>query len=200
MQVKTTVKYLLTLIKMAIIKMSTNTKYQRGCGEKRTLLQIGGNENQYSHYEDQYGSSLKKLKIKCHIIQQSQSRKDKNFNSKINVHPNVHCSTIYNSQDMGFPASSAGKESVCNAGDPSSIPGLERFLGVAVFQYSWASLMVQTVKNLSAMWETWVDPWIGKIPLRRAQQPTPVFLPEKSPWTAEAGGLQSMGSKRVRHN
>ena len=27
----------------------------------------------------------------------------------------------------------------------------------------------------------WFDPWVGKIPLRRARQPTPVFLPEESP-------------------
>jgi len=27
-----------------------------------------------------------------------------------------------------------------------------------------ASLMAQLVKNLPAMWETWFDPWIGKIP------------------------------------
>jgi len=39
-----------------------------------------------------------------------------------------------------------------------------------------ASLVVQTVKNLPAMWETWV----GKIPWRRAWQPTPVFLPGES--------------------
>ena len=44
------------------------------------------------------------------------------------------------------------------------------------------------------------DPWVGKIPLRRAWQPTPVFLPEESPWTEESGGLQSTGSQRVRHD
>ena len=44
------------------------------------------------------------------------------------------------------------------------------------------------------------DPWVGKIPWRRAWQPTPVFLPGKSPWTEEPHGLQSMGSQRVRHN
>jgi len=33
------------------------------------------------------------------------------------------------------------------------------------------------------------DPWIGKIPWRRAQQPPPVFLPGESPWTDEPGGL-----------
>ena len=40
------------------------------------------------------------------------------------------------------------------------------------------------------------DPWVGKIPWRRAWQPTPVFLP----WTEEPGGLQSLGSQRVRNN
>ena len=41
---------------------------------------------------------------------------------------------------------------------------------------------------------------VRKIPWKRAWQPTPVFLPEESPWTEELGGLQSMGSKRVRHD
>ena len=36
------------------------------------------------------------------------------------------------------------------------------------------------------------SPWVRKIPWRRAWQPTPVFLPGKSPWTEEPGGLQSM--------
>ena len=58
---------------------------------------------------------------------------------------------------MGFPVSSAGKESACNAGDLSSIPGSGRFPGEGIgypIQYSWASLMTQMVKNLPAMWET----------------------------------------------
>ena len=33
------------------------------------------------------------------------------------------------------------------------------------------------VKNPPAMQETWVDPWVGKIPWRREQQPTQVFWP-----------------------
>ena len=36
--------------------------------------------------------------------------------------------------------------------------------------------------------------------MRRAWQPTPVFLPGESPWTEEPGRLQSMGSQRVRHD
>ena len=44
------------------------------------------------------------------------------------------------------------------------------------------------------------DPWVGKTPWRRVWQPTGVFLPGESPWTAEPGGLQSMGSQRVGHD
>ena len=44
------------------------------------------------------------------------------------------------------------------------------------------------------------DPWDGKIPCRRAWQPTPVFLRGESSWTEEPGGLQSIGSQRVGHD
>ena len=42
------------------------------------------------------------------------------------------------------------------------------------------------LKNLPAKWEIVFDPWVGKIPWRRAWQPNPVFLPGESPWTKEA--------------
>ena len=67
-------------------------------------------------------------------------------------------------------------------------------------QYSWAFLVAQLIKNLPAMQEPGFNPWVGKIPWRRAWQPTPVFLAEEFPWTDESGRLQSMGSQRVRHN
>ena len=60
---------------------------------------------------------------------------------------------------VSFPGSSAGKESTCNAGDPGSIPGSGRSSGEGIgypLQYSWASLMAQSVKNPPAMWVTWV--------------------------------------------
>ena len=59
-----------------------------------------------------------------------------------------------------FPDSSVGKEFACNAGDPSSIPGLGRSTGEGIgysLQYSWASIVVQLVKNAPAIWETWVQ-------------------------------------------
>ena len=52
-----------------------------------------------------------------------------------------------------------------------------------------AYLVAQMVKNLPVVRQTWV----GKIPWRRAWQPTPIFLPGEPPWTEEPGGLQSMG-------
>ena len=58
---------------------------------------------------------------------------------------------------QGFPGSSAGKESACNAGDPSSITGSGRSTGEDIgypLLYSWASLVAQLVKNLPAMQET----------------------------------------------
>ena len=39
------------------------------------------------------------------------------------------------------------------------------------------------------------DPWVGKIPWRKAWQPTPVFMPGESPWTEEPVRLQSVGSQ-----
>ena len=54
------------------------------------------------------------------------------------------------SEDMGFPDSSVGKESTCNAGDPSSVAGSGRSAGEGIgypLKYSWASLVAQLVKK-----------------------------------------------------
>ena len=59
-------------------------------------------------------------------------------------------------QDSG---SSAGKESACNAGDPGSIPGFRSSPGEGIdylLQYSWVSLVAQTIKNLPTIQENQV--------------------------------------------
>ena len=61
---------------------------------------------------------------------------------------------------LGFPHSSVGEESACNAGDPGLIPGLGRPAGEGIgcpIWYSSASPVAQLVKNPPAMWETWVQ-------------------------------------------
>ena len=56
-------------------------------------------------------------------------------------------------KSKGFPNSSVGKESSCNAGDPGSIPELGRSPGEGIgypLQYSWPSLVAKLIKNLPA--------------------------------------------------
>ena len=88
----------------------------------------------------------------------------------------------------GFLGSSVGKESTCNVGDLSLIPGLERSPGEEIgypLQYSWVSLVAQLVKNPPTVWETWVRSLGWKRPWRRERLPPPVF------WPGEFSGLYS---------
>ena len=90
----------------------------------------------------------------------------------------------------GFPGSSVGKESTCNARGPSSIPGLGRSTGEGIgylLQHSWAFLVAQLLKNPPAMRETWVQFLGWEDPLEKGRLPTPVFWPGEfhglySPW------------------
>ena len=105
---------------------------------------------------------------------------------------------------MDFPGSSAGKESVCNAGDPVSIPGSGRSSGKGTgypLQYSWAFLVAQTVKNPPAVQETWVGSLGWEDPLEEDMATHYSIIAWRiPPWTEEPGGLQSIGSQKVRHD
>ena len=73
-------------------------------------------------------------------------------------------------QSIGFPGSSAGKESACNTGDTGSITGSGRFPGKGIgypLQYSWTSLVAQMVKNPPAVRETWVQSLGREDPLEK---------------------------------
>ena len=68
----------------------------------------------------------------------------------------VHFSLLINQSQSWYEKKK--KESVCNAGDPGSIPGLGIFVGEGIaypLQYSWASFVAQLVKNLPA--QGWDD-------------------------------------------
>ena len=74
--------------------------------------------------------------------------------------------------DHGLPRQLSGKDSACNAGDSSLISGSGRYPGEGngnPFQCSWDSLMVQLVKNLPAMWETWVQSLGWEDPLEKGK-------------------------------
>ena len=86
---------------------------------------------------------------------------------------------------QGFPDSSVGKESACNAGDPGLIPGLGRPTGEGKgypLQYSWASLMGQLVKNPPAMQETWVQSLGWEDPLEKGKATHSSILAWRIPW------------------
>ena len=68
------------------------------------------------------------------------------------------------------------------------------------FKYQmWASLVVQLVKSLPAMWETWVQSLGLEDALEEGMATHSSFLAWRIPRTEEPGGLQSMGSQRVGH-
>ena len=71
-----------------------------------------------------------------------------------------------------FSDTSVGKEYACNAADPASILGLGGSPGEGIgypLQYSWASVVVQMVKNPPAMWETWVQSLGSEDPLEEGK-------------------------------
>ena len=86
---------------------------------------------------------------------------------------------------IGFPGSSVGKESTCNAGDPGSIRGSgsspREGIGCPL-QYSWASLVAQMVKNLPAMQETWFQSLGWKDPLENGRDTHSSILTRRIPW------------------
>ena len=92
-------RYHLTLVGMTIVKKSTNSKCWKGCGGKGALL----------HYWWEYKlvqplwRTVWKIKNRGLLITSNPTpghRSGENYNSKRCKHSNVHCSTIYNSQDM----------------------------------------------------------------------------------------------------
>ena len=56
---QTAMRYLLTWIRMATIKKSTNNKGWRSVEKREHFYTLGGNANWYNHYGEQCGGSLK---------------------------------------------------------------------------------------------------------------------------------------------
>ena len=57
--------------------------------------------------------------------------------------------------------------------------------------------MAQTVKNLPAMQETWVQYLVWEDPLEKEMETHSSILTWRIPWMEEPGRLQTMGMQRV---
>ena len=98
--------------------------------------------------------------------------------------------------ELDFPHSSVGKESTRNAEDAGLIPGLGRSAGEGIgylLEYSWAFLVAQLVKNLPAMWETWVRYLGWEDPLDKGKATHASILAWRIPRTIQSMGLQRAG-------
>ena len=103
----------------------------------------------------------------------------------------------------GFPDSSTGKKSACNARDPGSIPGLRRSPREGIgypLQFSWVSLVAQMVKNLPAVQEIWLRSLGWEDPLEEGMATHSSILAWRIPGTGEPGKLESMRLQRVGDN
>ena len=119
------------------------------------------------------------------------------FKEKISIYLFLWLLSIFTEYDS-FPDSSVGKESACNAGDPSSVPGSGRSAAEGIgcpLQYSWASLVAQLAKDLPARQETPVRFLGWEDPLENGKATHSSILAWRIPWT-----VQSMGSQRVGHD
>ena len=135
---------------------------------------------------------LFKVKIKTKIIDHfkyeifTSHKQDNSWTQRTNQSIITHLKA---QQISGLPWW-LSKESACNAGDPGSILGWEDLLEKGIgypLQYSQASLVAQLVKNLPAMWETWVRSLHWEDPLEKGTATTPVSWPGEfhglySPW------------------
>ena len=74
------------------------------------------------------------------------------------------------------------------------------YVCVYIYLCDYASLVAQTVKDLSAMQETRVRSLGWEDPLEKEMAAHSSILAWKIPWTAEPGRLQTIGLQRVRHD
>ena len=103
MQIKITVRYRLTTVRMAIIQKTTNNTCWRQCGEKGTLVRCWWECKLVQPLWKIVWSFLKKTEIELPYdpaIPLLVLEENENTNLKRYVHPYAHCSILYNNQDM----------------------------------------------------------------------------------------------------
>ena len=126
-------------------------------------------------------SPVKNTGMGCHFLLQCMKVKSE---SEVNQ----SCPTLCDRMDCSPPGSSAHGifQATVLSGLPLPSPGVGYPL-----QYSWASLVAQLVKNLPAMWETWIQSLGWEDPLEKGKATYSSYLAWRITWT-----IQSMGSQK----
>ena len=97
MQIKTTVRYDLTPVRMATIKHLQTINTGEGVQQRGPSCTLAGNSNWYSHYGEQNGDFLKNTRYKTIISPRNPATGHiswENNNWKRHMYPNAHCSAI----------------------------------------------------------------------------------------------------------
>ena len=104
MEIKTTIRYHITSVKVAIIKMSTNNKWWQDCGEKGTLLCCWWEYKMVQPLWKRVWKFSQKYKNRVALLSSNFTDGHifgKNSNSKRYMHSYVHSSTIHNIKKDG---------------------------------------------------------------------------------------------------
>ena len=102
------------------------------------------------------------------------SRKNKNTNSIRYMHPNVHSSTVYSSQDMAAIQVSINRRVAYKNVVISYIHVYTIYIYICIWAPQVALVVNNPAPNADDIRDVELNPWVGKSPWSRKWQPTPV--------------------------
>ena len=155
-------------VRIDIIKKNTNNKPWWGCGKKATWEHCCRNVNWCSHFGKQYSGSSKIKNKTSNSTPGYIFEENKNTNSKRCKHPpRVHSGIVYSSRDM-------------EATSVSIKSGMNKDYAVYMQGFPGGASCKEPACQYRNHKRRGFDPWVRKIPWKRAWQLTPVFMPEES--------------------
>ena len=178
----------LTPVKMAPSKRREMTNAGKDVENRESLYTVGGVGKLYNQYRKEHGRSSENWKQNYHMMWQfcfwdKEMRRDSKI---ISAPPIVALFPIVKTWKHEMPT------------DVWIDKKIMRFICIYIYVYIFpgGSAGKEPACQCRRAKRCRFDPWVRKIPWRRARQPTR-FLPWRTPWTEEPGRLQSMGLQEL---